>query len=175
MSISIPKMDTQILKVVGQVAGIGGIAIGMFLLVFREAIREAIRKNIVSKLTEERSYQLMRLTLVLVWSVALAGIIAYAYVTIPPKHTEDVFLNKEKPQEFEFGGEVRDEKGEVEGVRISVKDATTFSGKDGAFNLKVKGQPGERFELRADKQGYQHWQEGGVEARSGIAIILQRR
>jgi len=241
-------MDAQILKIVGQVAGIGGIAIGTFLLLFREVIR----KNIFSKLLKTHSYQLMRLLLILVWSVALAGIIAYVYVANPHKQTvllyrgsvrdavtklpisgavvsilgrpditsqatdnkgdfsftletatgdfqgkvqathsgyevwtkelsltasttEEVLLSKEKPQEFELSGAVRDEKGALEGARISAKDVTTYSSKDGAFILKVKGQRGERFELKADKQGYQHWQEDGVEVRSGISIIMQRK
>lgn len=67
--------DAEILKTVGKVAGIGGIAIGTFLILFREVIR----KNIFSKLTKADTYLLMRWIILLVWSVAIAGIIAYVY------------------------------------------------------------------------------------------------
>jgi hypothetical protein len=69
-------MGADILKVAGAVAGIGGIAIGTLLLLFREVIR----KNIFSTLTKADSYRLMRWVLILVWSVALVGIVAYVYV-----------------------------------------------------------------------------------------------
>ncbi len=35
-------MDTELIKIFGQIAGIGGLAIGMFLLVAKELIRKAI-------------------------------------------------------------------------------------------------------------------------------------
>ncbi len=44
-------MDADVLKVVGQVAGIGGLALGVFLLLFRDIIR----KNIFPKLPHRRS------------------------------------------------------------------------------------------------------------------------
>jgi carboxypeptidase family protein len=88
--------------------------------------------------------------------------------------TDEVLLSWEKPQEFELSGEVRDSGGAVSGARIAVKDATTFSNLDGEFSLKVKGRRGETFELRVDKQGYLFWKEGGVEARRGILIHLEK-
>jgi len=242
-------MDTEILRVVGEVAGIGGLALGVFVLLFREVIR----KSIFSSLTRENSYRLMRLITVLVWSVTVIGIITYACLsywarpqttlryggsvkdsvrklpieeavvsivgrpdiaaqktdkngnfsltletaagnfqgTVQVAHygyetwsrvlrltsgtTDDIHLVEERPQDFELSGAVLDEKGAIEDVRISVKDATTRSGKEGAFKLTVKGRHGERFELNADKEGYQHWQEAGVEPRAGIGIVLERK
>lgn len=70
-------MDAEILKIVGQVAGIGGIALGVLLLVFRDVIRE----KIFPMLTKEQAYKLLRLVLVLVWLVALAGIGAWVWVS----------------------------------------------------------------------------------------------
>jgi hypothetical protein len=55
-------MDADVLKVVGQVAGIGGLALGVFLLLFRDIIR----KNIFSKLPPAEAYRLLRLITVLV-------------------------------------------------------------------------------------------------------------
>lgn len=59
-------MDAHILKIVGQIAGVAGIALGVFLLLFRDVIR----KQIFSKLTRDQSFKLFALILVLVWSVA---------------------------------------------------------------------------------------------------------
>jgi len=73
-------MDAEILKIVGQVAGIGGIALGVLLLIFRDVIR----KKIFPMLTKEQAYKLLRLILVLVWIVALAGIGAWVWVSTHP-------------------------------------------------------------------------------------------
>jgi hypothetical protein len=70
-------MDAGLLKAVGQVAGIGGLALGVFLLLFREIIR----KKIFPKLPPVEAYRLLRLITVAVWSVALAGIAAWVYVS----------------------------------------------------------------------------------------------
>lgn len=70
-------MDASILKTVGQVAGIGGISLGVLLLLFRDIIR----KNIFPTLASEEAYRLLRLITVAVWSVALAGIGAWVYVS----------------------------------------------------------------------------------------------
>src|SRR3954447_13679942 len=69
-------MDAQVLKTVGQVAGIGGLALGVFLLLFRDIIR----KNIFPKLPAAEAYRLLRLITGVVWSVAVVGILAWVYV-----------------------------------------------------------------------------------------------
>ena len=68
-------MDIHILKIVGSVAGIGGLGIGAFLIIFRDIIR----KNIFPNLTKEQAYKLFRLIIVLAWSIAVAGIAAWVY------------------------------------------------------------------------------------------------
>jgi hypothetical protein len=70
-------MDADVLKVVGQVAGIGGLALGVFLLLFRDIIR----KNIFPKLPPAEAYRLLRLITVAVWSVAIVGIAAWVYTS----------------------------------------------------------------------------------------------
>jgi hypothetical protein len=66
-------MEPEILKIVGQVAGIGGIALGVFLLIFRDVVR----KNIFPSLTKTHAYHVIRLVLILAFLVALAGIAAW--------------------------------------------------------------------------------------------------
>lgn len=57
-------------QVLGQIAGIGGIALGVFLVLFRDIIR----RNIFPKLTKQDGYRLMRLITLCVWSVAVLGV-----------------------------------------------------------------------------------------------------
>jgi hypothetical protein len=52
------------------VAGIGGLALGVFLLLFRDIIR----KNIFPKLPAPEAYRLSRLITWAVWSIAVIGI-----------------------------------------------------------------------------------------------------
>jgi hypothetical protein len=69
-------MEADILKTVGQVAGIGGLALGVLLVIFRDIIR----KNIFPKLPPAEAYRLLRLITVAVWSVAIVGIGAWVYM-----------------------------------------------------------------------------------------------
>ena len=73
-------METQLLSTFAQIAGIGGIALGIFLLVFRDVIR----KKIFPQLTKQQAYRLLVLALVLTWSVAIGGIIAWLMVSDGP-------------------------------------------------------------------------------------------
>jgi hypothetical protein len=99
-------MEAGILKVVAQVAGLGGIALGVLLLVFREVIR----KNIFPILPKQEAYKLLRLIIILVWTVALVGIVAWVYTStmqvkgneqvIPtptPKPNTKVFASEDEP------------------------------------------------------------------------------
>ena len=66
-------MDAGILKGLGAAAGIGGIALGVFFLLFRELIR----KSIFPKLDKADAYRFLQLISVLVWSIAVLGIGAW--------------------------------------------------------------------------------------------------
>jgi hypothetical protein len=68
-------MDAELLKTLGQVLGIGGLALGIFFLLFREVIR----KSIFPTLKKDDAYRLLRLISVLIWSVAVIGIGAWIW------------------------------------------------------------------------------------------------
>jgi hypothetical protein len=70
-------MDAQILRTLGGIAGLAGLAIGMILLLYREIIR----KNIFPTLTRTDSYRLLRIIAVLSWSVAMFGILCWVWST----------------------------------------------------------------------------------------------
>lgn len=65
--------EVELLKNLGQIAGIGGIVLGVFFLLFRDVIR----KTIFSTLSSKDSFRLMRLVVVCAWSVALVGLILW--------------------------------------------------------------------------------------------------
>ncbi|MBZ9814751.1 hypothetical protein [Mesorhizobium sp. CA7] len=69
-------MNTELLKVVGKIAGIGGLALGVFLLLFGEIIR----KKIFPMLPPAEAYRLLQMIIVAVCSVAILGIAARVYV-----------------------------------------------------------------------------------------------
>jgi hypothetical protein len=66
-------MEPSILQTVGQVAGIGGLAIGVFLVLFKEVIR----KNIFPQLGRRQAHGLIQLFMILTFVVALAGLGAW--------------------------------------------------------------------------------------------------
>ncbi len=68
-------MDIEVLKTVGQVAGIGGLALGVFLLLFREIIR----KQIFPQLGKTHAYRLLRLISIFVFLIAVIGIGAWVW------------------------------------------------------------------------------------------------
>ena len=74
-------MNADLFKTLGQIAGIGGIALGVFLILFREIIR----KKIFPTLKKDHAYRLLRLIAILVFIVALAGISAWVWVGQSPK------------------------------------------------------------------------------------------
>ena len=71
-------MDYDWLKIVGAVAGIGGIALGSVVLIFREIIR----KEIFPTLTKEQSYTLLNKIVVLTFVTGILGITAYLVVSL---------------------------------------------------------------------------------------------
>lgn len=76
-------MDVTLFKTVGQIAGIGGIALVVLLLLYREVIR----KQIFPQLTKDQGYRLTRLIAVLVFLISLAGLGSGVWVEqrpVPP-------------------------------------------------------------------------------------------
>ena len=68
-------MNAELLKTLGEALGIGGVALGIFFLLFREVIR----KKIFPTLKRDDAYRLLRLITVLIWSVAVIGIAAWMW------------------------------------------------------------------------------------------------
>lgn len=71
-------MEAEILEALGQVAGIGGIALGVLLLVFRDIVRKAIFPT----LTPERGYRLLLWIVFSAWSVGVLGLGAWIWTEV---------------------------------------------------------------------------------------------
>ncbi len=70
-------MTTESLRILAEVSGIGGVALGVILLVFREIIR----RNDPAKLGKANTFKLLKIMVIAVWSVGLCGIAAWTLQT----------------------------------------------------------------------------------------------
>jgi hypothetical protein len=73
-------MDAEFVRIAGKVAGIGGLAIGALLILYRDVIR----RNIFPQMSKGQAYGLLRLIIILAWSVAIIGIAAWVIVATFP-------------------------------------------------------------------------------------------
>jgi hypothetical protein len=65
----------DILSIAGKVAGIGGLALGVFLVLFLELIR----KELIPQVNKDEASKIIILFMILVWSIAVIGIIVWRY------------------------------------------------------------------------------------------------
>ncbi|MCP4666540.1 MAG: tetratricopeptide repeat protein, partial [Deltaproteobacteria bacterium] len=69
-------MEIKILKTVGQIAGVGGIALGVLFLVFKEVLH----KSLLLRLTQDQAYWVIQFILGAAWFVAIIGLLTWAWV-----------------------------------------------------------------------------------------------
>jgi len=69
-------MDFETLKTLGQIAGIGGLCVGMVILVFKRVITA----RFLSRLTPDQSFKLLMLMTVGVFLVALVGVGGWVFI-----------------------------------------------------------------------------------------------
>lgn len=74
---ALSAMEIQLLEGVGKIAGIGGLALGVFVLLFRELIR----KSIFPTLSDDHAYSVIHQFMYLTFAVAVCGIGAWTYVS----------------------------------------------------------------------------------------------
>jgi hypothetical protein len=70
-------MNLDTLQNLGRIAGIAGIAIGGMVLIFRDLLR----KRIFPRLEQGHAYRLLRLIVLLAWSIAVGGILAWVFTS----------------------------------------------------------------------------------------------
>lgn len=70
-------MGEPLLKTLGGIAGIGGLALGVFFLLFRDLLKKIAAPD----MTKQQWFKVTVIFMVLVWTVALAGILAWFLTT----------------------------------------------------------------------------------------------
>jgi hypothetical protein len=162
-------MDAETLKVVAQVAGIGGIALAVLLMVFREVIQ----KNIFTSLSQEEGYRLLRLIIVSTWSVAIIGIGAWLYAKNQPTPTADQTAAVAK--EFALSGLITDADnnglGDVDVFMVGAEDHVRTNN-SGAFTLKIKAAENSVVNVRMAKSGYKARTENVKLPSTGLIVAL---
>lgn len=86
-------MDAELIKIFGQVAGIGGLSLGVFLLLAKELVRKAI----LPTLTKLQATRVILVIAFMAWTLALAGIGAWTYVSVHPINDNKIIRNNNKP------------------------------------------------------------------------------
>ena len=93
-------MEVDLFSILGKIAGIGGLSLGVVLLIFRKIIQ----KDIFPKLTKNHSFKIIKLTIIAVWSIGVFGIIAWLLNPIiqpnsrPTILTVDSIVNRDSLQ-----------------------------------------------------------------------------
>jgi hypothetical protein len=89
---------SELLRIAGAVAGIGGLALVVFLLIFRDVVR----RNIFPQLSATQAYRIINRVLFLTFIVAMAGIGAWVYVTVSPVGSPSGMIEFAPITGFEF-------------------------------------------------------------------------
>jgi hypothetical protein len=146
-------MDAQILRTLGGIAGLAGLAIGMILLLYREIIR----KNIFPTLTRTDSYRLLRIIAILSWSVAMFGILCWVW--------SNAILHRNQPEPTAasapvgppvVAGTVVDQATNlgIGQAAITVDGQTSTSEDSGNFRIVLPANAPDRVRLSVTRSGY---------------------
>ena len=68
------ELENVVLETFARIAGIGGVAVGVLLILFREVLR----RTVFSKISPDHSFQLLRLVVVFTGIVAIGGLATWA-------------------------------------------------------------------------------------------------
>jgi hypothetical protein len=69
------RMESEVIASFGKIAGLAGLSLGLFLLLFRAVIN----KNIFPSLNRSQAYSIIRLFMFFTWSIAIIGMFVWAY------------------------------------------------------------------------------------------------
>ncbi len=88
-------METSILETVGKIAGIGGLSLGVFLILFQSLLK----KIKVPGLKQSQWYTIILVFMILVWSVAISGMASWYFSTknLRKVNIESAFTEKNIP------------------------------------------------------------------------------
>jgi hypothetical protein len=152
-------VDYELFKVVGAVAGIGGIAVAAVVYIFREVIR----KEVFPQLTKEQAYRLLNRIIVLVFVIGVLGIISYLVVNWQSgnrNHITDEPTPAPTPVLAELTGTVLDEDEQpLQGAKVTIDEMPGMkpveTSSDGVFSIRgIREKYGGQVRIRVAKEGY---------------------
>lgn len=156
-------MDYELFRIVGVVAGIGGLALAAVVYIFREVIR----KEIFPQLTKKHAYTLLNRIIVLIFVMGVLGIGAYLVIVALNKESSS---NKQvnggqtptpTPVTADLSGTVLDYNNRpLQGAKVTLDDLPGMTpvetSSDGVFNLRnLPRKYGEGVRVRVVMEGYQ--------------------
>jgi hypothetical protein len=160
-------MESKIFETLGKIAGIGGLALGVFLLLFREVIR----RNIFPKLAANDAYKVIQQFMYLTFGIAALGIFAWVYVSTSHGQSPDGRTTKVEDStgavRLTLSGTVVDSRtnnaiGQAE-LAVTGAGAPAVTDDNGNFHIDLGAGDAAKaphVHLRVSKQGYRtlDWQ-----------------
>jgi hypothetical protein len=139
-----------ILRVVGGVAGLAGLAVGMILLLYREILT----KSVFPTLSKKDAYRLLRSIALLSWSVAICGIVAWAWSTALLHRSAAA----DSTAPLVVAGTVVDQTTNLgignATIHIEGQDADYSSEDNGNFRIVLPVHPSDRVRVSVSRTGY---------------------
>jgi hypothetical protein len=143
-------MEAEFFRVVGGVAGLAGLAVGMILLLYREILT----KNVFPTLSKRDAYRLLQNIAVLAWSVAMCGIVGWVWST--------ALLHRNPAEDstapLVVAGTVVDQMTDLgignATIRIEGENAQYSSEDNGNFRIALRNRSGDRIHLSVNRTGY---------------------
>jgi len=155
-------MDYQFFKLAGAVAGIGGLALGAVVFIFREVIR----KEIFPRLTKAQAYSLLNRIVILIFVIGVLGIAAYLLINWRNQNDRYSLGGSQAPTPApsvpapQVSGIVVDKRRHgLQGALVTIKEipgmTPVTTSTDGVFNLiQIPRYRGDRVRLRVVMEGY---------------------
>jgi hypothetical protein len=89
----------QALKVLAEAAGLGGIAVGLTLYLYRDVIRS----KFLRQLNQKQSFIILLVMITLAWSIAIAGIVSYVVLSRSEKE-KVAYIDERVDEVLDFSG-----------------------------------------------------------------------
>ena len=151
------------LESLGKVAGIGGIALGALVLMFRRSL--AVTEGVNAK----DRYRLVRLALVLSWSIGVLGIVAWAWGASSAKSAPARLSSLQGETGWVFAGYADRESGQWrEGPYITFADGTVNANDIKKGSIAFVGSPRRVVILDYKQRGIERNLESPTRAAGGI-------
>lgn len=173
-------MDSDLFKIAGAVAGIGGIAFASVVYIFREVIR----KEIFPQLTKDQAYKLVNRIIVLTFMIGVLGVVAYLAINLRnvPQRPTPAPTPTPIPETRLFGTVFDQNERPLQGAKVTVDEVPGMqpveTSSDGVFILhSIPKKDGDGVRVRVVLEGYQPnpYTEDVVLGKAPPKITLRRK